>query len=41
LLLRRPSYLLTVILESNPNLPEPPAFERLSYQAWPSELQLV
>jgi hypothetical protein len=34
-------YLLTVVLESNPKLPDPPAFERLSYQAWRSELQLA
>jgi hypothetical protein len=34
-------YLLTVVLESNPGLPDPPAFKRLSDQDWRSELQLA
>jgi hypothetical protein len=34
-------YLLTTVLESNPHLPAPPKFERLSYQSWRSELQLA
>jgi hypothetical protein len=34
-------FLLTLVLESNPKMPAPPGFTRLSYQSWRSELQLA